>query len=312
MKECGTGIQITAALVNELRKKTGAGMGKCKEALVATSGHLDEAERWLKIQGVKTEVLSRPTGEGAIAIKLSEDRQRVAMIELLCETDFAARGERFLKLADDIAEAVLLTPVGSITEALGLKVGEEVLHQVLHREISGVIKENLKLNHVTALNFTRRSGGIGTYVHSNRKLGVLVGITTDSPEHAAKPEFQQLLKDVALHIAGAANPPQYIYRNDITLAAVEAQSAIFFAQIDESEKDTIANAGKPRKKKPQEIREKIVAGKLNSYYKDVVLLEQPFIKDETRTIGALVEETSKAIGAQVKIDWFIRRTLGGN
>jgi elongation factor Ts len=301
MKECNTGVQVAASIVAALRQKTGAGMGKCKEALVACQGNLEEAERWLKIQGVKAEVTARATGEGAIAIKLSEDGKQVALIELLRETDFAAKGERFLSLADSIADAVLKTPVGTVTEALGLKVGEEVLHQVLHREISGVIKENIKLNHVAALHFKRYPGAIGTYLHSNRKLGVLVGVKAETDEQAKTPEFQQLVKDIAVHIAGSPETPEYIYEADIPLSKIEDMKQMLLAQLDADGK----SAGKP-----QAVKEKIVAGRMSKYYKEVALMDQPFVKDESKTIRQVIEETSKAIGGKVSVDWFIRRQLG--
>src|SRR4051812_27968077 len=190
---------ISATLVKQLRDKTGAGMGLCKEALVAEKGDLKKAEEWLRAKGVKADTLARSTGEGALVVKVSDDHKSASVVELKCETDFAAKNDRFRKLAHDIAGHVLRTKTKDAGAALTIDTGNGTVDQLIKAEIAGVIKENIKFDYSDHRTL-EGSGKIGTYVHSNAKLAVIVGIKTASDAAAQKPEFDAVAKDLAMHI----------------------------------------------------------------------------------------------------------------
>jgi elongation factor Ts len=300
---------VPAKTVNELRQKTGAGMGLCKDALRATKEHAGNqdawfkaAEEWLRKKGVKGEVLARATAEGVLIPSVSTDGGTGVLIELKCETDFAARNERFRKLAHDIAAAVHSGKPASPEHALTLKLGSSTItvDQAIKAEIAGVIKENIKFDWFE-LKTLGGPGRIGTYVHSDGKLAVLVGVLAPNESVASKPEFAQFAKDVAMHIAGAAPPPVAVDRASVPKDQVETERKFVKSQLDQDPKDS---------KKPDSIKEKIIDGKMGRFYKERCLLEQLFVKDDTKTVEQYAAEVGKTLGGAPTIAWFVRRQLG--
>lgn len=289
---------ITTALVSELRQKTGAGVAKCKQALVATNGDVPEAVIWLRKQGVKPEDLSKPTGEGIIVAKTVPDKG-AALVELLCQTDFAAKSARFRELALEIAEAVI--NAGKAEDTLSLSLRGVTVQEVINSEIAGVIKENIRLGQVAFVGTPQdvRSCVIVAYTHdATNKLGVLVRVLTVASPRPVE-IATELAKDVALHVAGSPVPPVAISREDVPTHLVEAEKRFVLGQLEND-------------KKPEHIKAKILEGKLNRFYQERVLLEQPFVKDETITVGDLTMKASfKGAGATMTVDKFIRMTLSG-
>lgn len=291
---------ISATLVKQLRDKTGSPMGKCKEALVASNGDIPKAIEWLRSQGVKLDVLTRATGEGAMVAKVSPDGKKVALIELKCETDFAAKNDRFKKLAENIADAALAAQATDATKLLEAKIGDETVDKAIKAEISGVIKENIKLDWCTFKEL-QGPGKIGTYVHGG-KLAVVVGMSAPNDAAAQKPEFDAALKDVAMHIAGSSPFPIAWDRAGVPKDLVDAERAFVLKQLNEDPKES---------KKPDNIKEKIAEGKMGRFYKERVLGEQAFVKDDSKTVDQVLADVGKAIGGAPKVSWFIRRPLGG-
>ena len=192
-------MAISAAMVKELREKTGAGMMDCKKALVEVDGDLEKAVDWLRQKGMAkaAKKSGRATSEGLVMAAVIADGKTVAMSALLCETDFVARGEQFEALAAKVAQSVLDSNPAD-AEALKGLVGEDVT------QLIASVGENMQLG-----NFTRHTREdnevIGQYIHANRKIGVLVDLVCDSAATAAKPEVQELAKNVAMQVA-ATNP----------------------------------------------------------------------------------------------------------
>lgn len=291
---------ISATLVKQLRDKTGAGMGLCKEALVAEKGDLKKAEEWLRSKGVKPDTLARATAEGALMVRISDDHKDASIVELKCETDFAAKNDRFRKLAHEIAGHVLRTKAKDAPAALSIDTGNGTIDQLIKAEIAGVIKENIKFEFAEH-RALQGAGKIGQYVHSNGKLAVLVGVKAPNDAAAKKPEFDAMVKDLAMHIAGSAPFPVAVDRKGVPADLVEAEKRVILKQLNEDPKES---------KKPENIKEKIAEGKMGRFYKERVLLEQPFVKDDSKTVQQWLDEQAKILGGKVEVAWFVRRALG--
>lgn len=270
-------VNVTAQMVNTLRQKTGVAMGKCKEALLASDGDQAKAEHWLRVQLPSHKPTAKVTGEGVIVVNVNDSRDKATIVELTSETDFTAKSERFLSSAKHIAE-----------------LGDSGKPEPLIDELRLVFKENINL---TLRNTWVISGGkLGTYVHSNGKLAVIVAC--DAPESVVNTQkFADLLKDLAMHVAGTAIAPVAIDRASVHHELVDAERKVIEDQFNSDPKNS---------KKPAEIKEKIITGKLNRFFQEKTLLEQPFVKDETKTVGQVISDTDSGI----KVVRFLRRQLG--
>ena len=276
-------MAISAAMVKELREKTGAGMMDCKKALVEVDGDLEKAVDWLRQKGMAkaAKKSGRATSEGLVMAAVSADGKTVAMSALLCETDFVARGEQFEALAAKVAQSVLDSNPAD-AEALKGLVGEDVT------QLIASVGENMQLG-----NFTRHTREdnevIGQYIHANRKIGVLVDLVCDSAATAAKPEVQGLAKNVAMQVA-ATNPMA------LDAAAMEREREVYRQKAREEGK-------------PEQIVEKIAEGAVKKFQKEVCLMEQPYIRDDKKSMTEVVREVAKAAGGDIKVAGFSRIQL---
>ena len=258
-------MTITATMVKELRDKTGAGMMDAKKALVETSGDMAKAMEFLRQKGIASadKKMGRIAAEGTIASII--DGKKGAMIEVNCETDFVAKNEDFKDFASMMAKAVLELNPASVDEMLSKDC------PVCKKPIEEVIKEKIaKIGEkITLRRFVRYDAGccINTYIH-NGKIGVL--LEAKCPNGCD----ETLTKDICLHIA--SNAPEYISRDEIPANVIEEEKRI------EMGKEDLA-------KKPENIREKIVAGRIDKLMAQRCLLDQPFVKDPNITIKQLIE-----------------------
>ncbi|GAU07565.1 translation elongation factor Ts [Desulfoplanes formicivorans] len=286
---------ITAQQVKTLREKTGVGMMDCKKALVECDGNEEAAVAYLREKGLAKaqKKAGRATSEGWIGYAATDDLSAATLVELKCETDFVAKNEKFQETLATIAQtlnaqqAATNAPV-ALTEEQAAPFAEGV------NELITVLGENTQLGRFCKLALDG-AGMIGHYIHANGKIGVLVAIETGSEESAGKDELKVMAKDIAMQIA-AVNPacctPEELPQDVIA-----------------KEKEIYLNQAK-EEGKPEHIAEKIVTGRLNKYYKEVCLVEQPFIKDDSKAIKDLIKETAKALGDTVKITGFCRMALG--
>ena len=281
-------MAISAAMVKELREKTGAGMMDCKKALVEVEGDLEKAVDWLRQKGMAkaAKKSGRATSEGLVMAAVSADGKTVAMSALLCETDFVARGEQFEALAAKVAQSVLDSNPAD-AEALKGLVGEDVT------QLIASVGENMQLG-----NFTRHSREdnevIGQYIHANRKIGVLVALVCDSAATAAKPEVQELAKNVAMQVA--ATNPMALDGASLDAAAMEREREVYRQKAREEGK-------------PEQIVEKIAEGAVKKFQKEVCLMEQPYIRDDKKNMTEVVREVAKAVGGDIKVAGFSRIQL---
>jgi len=286
-------MEVDPKKVRELRDRTGAGMMDCKKALEVSKGNMDEAEDFLRKQGLKKaeKKAERATAEGRIFAVRGPDGRRGHMVGVACETDFLASSERFRGLVSDLEQHVRdLDPTGLEEGArplLGQRLKGEGVPVSQHlKEIVGVLGENVRLTAVVRLENAK--GQVGTYVHHDNKQGAIVSVTTAAaPEKAA-----EVLKGLCQHIV--VFRPSYANRADVPPADIERERAIILAADD-------------MKSKPENVREKMMGGRLNSFFAGCVLAEQPWIHDDKQSVGKALES---ALGAGTKIESFKRVHLG--
>lgn len=270
-----TTMAISTKDISELRARTGAGIGDCKNALVEANGDMDKAAEILRKKGIaKAEKRAGRTAQQGLVV-VHGGAGAAAMIELNCETDFVARTEDFTQLAKDLAAHVAGLPAGAgAGEEIGGSAfrGKTVLEAV--QEVSAKTGEALTLKRWA--HFAPAGGVVGSYLHHNAQVGVLVEFAGATGEAA-----ETLARDVALHVASA--DPLAVSAADIPAEVMERERRIAEEQV--------AAEGKP-----ENIRGKIVEGKLKKFAAERALLDQPFVRDETVTVGAMV---ARVAGARV-------------
>ena len=289
--------EITASMVKELRECTGAGMMECKKALSEAEGNLDTAVDILRTRGLAAlaKKSGRATNEGTIAAFVSADSKIGVLVEVNSETDFVGRNEEFTSFAAEVAEHIAASEPDNV---------EHLMTQELSGR--GITVEGLLGEKVTKLGenmgvarFVREevmgSGAVATYIHGGGKIGVLVVVGFNKAETAENPTFKSFARDVAMQVAAAS--PMFTRREDADQATVDHEMSIYKAQAAESGK-------------PESIQEKIATGRLEKFFKEVALVEQPFVKNPDQTVMQYAAETSKAVGDELTIIGFERFTLG--
>lgn len=283
--------EISAAAVKDLRDRTGAGMMECKKALTEAGGDLDKAVTLLRERGLAKAAKreGRASNEGTIAIALAG--AAAAAVELGCETDFVARTDEYQAFARRLAQAAAESRATTV-EALakvsldGAPVDERV------KAVGAKLGENVVVKRVGRLE-APAGGFTGGYVHAGGKLGVLVALASS----ARGADAETLAKEIAMHVAAADPSPVALDRSGVPADLVARERELFAKQA--------AQSGKPEK-----VIEKIVEGRLNKFYAEVCLLEQPFVMNPDQTIGQVLAERSKQLGAETTVSGFLRFRLG--
>jgi len=289
--------EITAALVKDLREKTGAGMMDCKKALTENNGDFEAATDWLRTKGLSQagKKADRVAAEGVVALALRKDGKGMtgAVIELNAETDFVGRNETFQGVARKVAAVALET--GDNVEAVRAARtadGEEV--QMLVTNLIATIGENMAVRRTAKLSVAE--GSVSAYVHNAvapevGKLGVLVALEGAADQTA----MQELGRKIAMHVA--ATNPLSLSSEDLDPAAVAKERAILVEKAREQGR-------------PDNMIDKIVDGQISKFQREVVLLEQPFVMNPDQTIKALIADSGKELGAEIKMTGFVRLALG--
>ena len=284
---------ITAKDVAALREATGVGMMDCKNALVEADGDTEKAILILREKGLATQAkkAGRIAAEGLVAVAV--DNGVAAMVEVNCETDFVSQNEDFKKFVADVANTVVEKNPADL-EALNNSIisGGTITVQEDLQEIFFKIRENLQVRR-----FTRIEGIVVPYVHGGGKIGVLVKLESDIAADNAK--LLEVGKDCALQIA--AMSPAYLNKDEVPANAVEEERKILMSQMAEDPKMA---------SKPEQVRAKIVEGKVGKYYSENCLLEQPFVKDDSVSVGKYVENIAKELGGSIKVVEFVRFEKG--
>ena len=283
-------MAFTAKDVQTLREKTGCGMMDCKKALTDANGDMEKAVELLREKGLAAvaKKAGRIAAEGLVVAKVDEAKKIGVVLEVNAETDFVAKNQDFVDFVDACAKTIISANPADV-EALAnckLEGSSMTVAEALTEKIQ-TIGENIKIRR-----FVRYEGDIITYIHGGGRIGVMVKFDTDV---AGKAGFEAYAKDVAMQVAAAT--PLYLSKEDVPADVIEKEKEILTAQA--------INEGKPAN-----IAEKMVAGRINKYYKEVCLVEQPFIKDGDISVAKYTENTAKELGGSIKIVSFVRYEKG--
>jgi elongation factor Ts len=263
-------VNISAAMVKELRERTSSGMMECKKALVEANGDMELAIENMRKSGLaKADKKSgRIAAEGIIGVKTSADGRAVAIVDINCETDFVAKADDFVAFVNSVAQGLLNADVETEEQLLAMPLEDGVTVDEIRRGLIAKLGENITIRRFEK--FKTEAGGTACYLHGN-KIGVIVELAAADGE---------LGKDVAMHIA--ASKPVCVNEDQVSQEAIEKEKEIFSAQAAESGK-------------PANIIEKMVAGRINKFLAEVTLVGQPFIKDPDVTVGKLVSSKGNTV-----------------
>ena len=278
-------MAFTASDVKDLRERTGCGMMDCKKALTEANGDMDKAIEFLREKGLAAAAKksSRIASEGLV-VSIVEGNVGV-VLEVNAETDFVAKNADFVTFVNNVAKTIIKENPANVEELNDKKcVGTDMTVAEALREKILVIGENMNIRR-----FERLEGALVPYVHGGGKIGVMVQFDTDLTNYEA------CGKDVAMQVAAAF--PQFLSKDEVPAETVAKEKEILTAQA--------INEGKPAA-----IAEKMVNGRIAKYYKEVCLLEQPFIKDDDISVAKYVENTAKELGGNLALKKFIRFEKG--
>ena len=267
---------ITAALVKELRERTGAGMMECKKALVETDGDIDKAIENMRKSGQAkaAKKAGRVAAEGIILIKTAEDKKTAAILEINCETDFVARDENFVGFANKVVDVALANKINDV-EALNAAELDGATVEETRANLVAKIGENMNVRRVKIIESAE--GLLGSYRHGDR-IGVVVEL---------KGGDEELARDIAMHVA--AVKPDYIRADEIPADVMDKEKEIFTAQALESGK-------------PAEIVEKMIGGRLNKFAAEISLMGQPFVKEPSQTVEKLLKSKQADVVSFVRFE----------
>lgn len=289
-------MAVTTADIKNLREMTGAGILDCKKALQESDGDIDQAVDMLRKKGLASAAkkASREANEGLVSALVSDDGKTGVMVELNCETDFVARTDDFLAFSNALVKQLFeqkgLNSAESLLAAPYIGNPANTVHQQLTETIAK-LGENMMIRQATRFDLSG-SGMVDSYIHIGGRVGVLIEVSGGSIDNA---QFTELVHDLALQIAAAS--PICITEDEVPEAAIEAEKNIYRAQIEEE-------------KKPDDIKERIIEGKIKKWYSDIVLMDQQFVKDNNYTITKLVQQRSKELNSPIKVERFARFELG--
>ena len=275
---------ISASLVKELREETGVGMMECKKALVEANGDKTAAIKLLREAGmaIAAKRADRAAKQGIISAEVSADAQSGLMVEVNCETDFVSKNDNFKAFVAELAQVARGIADNTLAEAAKAKVDAKIAE----------IGENIVARRNIGYK-VQGTGAIAAYVHLGGKLGVMVEVGCKHATSVQNPVVKALLADLTLHIT-AVNPA-CITRDQVPAETVQAEKDIYAKQVEG---------------KPANIVEKIVVGKLEKFYGQICLVEQAFVKDQDKTVTAVLAEAGKAAGDEFTIRRFVRWQLG--
>ena len=287
--------EISASMVMKLRKMSGQGMMDCKKALQEADGDAERAMGILRKKGLATlaKRTDRETSEGVIIV--TEGSNWASLATLCCETDFVARSDSFRELVDAIEKGIKEYRSGQGPEnkedILETPVNGKKCEDIINETVSKT-GEKLHIRDYEKYVLTE-PGLIGTYIHFNGKVGAMVQIETSDEAIAADDTLKRTVADIAMHIT--ATKPMALDKDGIAPDIIEREKAIFAEQV---------------KNKPANIIDKIVEGKVRKFFVENCLLEQPFVKDDSKTVEQVLADAAKQAGGQAKIKRFVRFEVG--
>ena len=291
--------EISAKQVQELRRKTGAGMMDCKKALKQNDGDIEKSIEWLRQKGIASagKKSDRIAAEGLVDTYIEPSGRVGTLLEVNCQTDFVARNEAFKSLVQSLAkQAANSKDVDSLLtspyiEDQNIKVEEHI------KQMIAQLGENMRVRRfVTFALEDGKQGVVDSYIHTGGRVGVLVELGCDSESAATSEDFKTLARNIAMQIAACPNV-EYVNVDQIPAEIVQKEKEI------EMGRDDLA-------KKPDNIKEKIVQGRIDKRLKEMTLVDQPFIRDQSIAVEDLIKQASKKLGTSIQVNQFVRYILG--
>lgn len=286
--------EISASAVMKLRKMSGQGMMDCKKALTEADGDVEQAMEILRKKGLATlaKRAEKETTEGLVVAQTSPDGKTVAMATLCCETDFVAKSEGFEATAQKLADYALACDADEgVDNILETTVDGQKFSDLLTETVSKT-GEKTQVGDFAKYNLDA-PGLISIYIHFNKKVGSMVHIQTNDQATADAEELKQAATDIAMH--ATATKPLALQRDDIAPETIEQEKSILADQA---------------KGKPENIVEKIVEGRMKKFFAENCLLDQPFVKDDSKTVAEVVAEAAKQAGGEAQLKRFVRFAVG--
>ena len=286
--------EISAAMVMKLRKMSGQGMMDCKKALKEADGNIEQAMDTLRKKGLATlaKRAERETTEGLVVGKCSQDGKTSVLATLCCETDFVTKSDGFVATAKTMTDYALACPAD--------QGAENILESVVDgKKFSDILTETVsKTGEKTEVGDYAKyqldgPGLISTYIHFNDKVVTMVQIETSDDNVAVADVLKQTASDIAMHIT--ATKPMALDKDEIDSETIEREKSIFAEQV---------------KNKPANIIEKIVEGKMRKFFAENCLLDQPFVKDDSKSVAQVLADAAKQAGGEAKIKRFVRFEVG--
>ncbi|MBK1988464.1 elongation factor Ts [Sphaerospermopsis aphanizomenoides BCCUSP55] len=291
--------EISAKLVQELRQKTGAGMMDCKKALKETDGNIDEAIDWLRKKGIASagKKSDRIASEGLVDTYIQPDGQVGVLIEVNCQTDFVARNDAFKALVKNLAQqAATADSIESLLAQPYIENASVTVDEAI-KQVIATLGENIQVRRF--VNFAPAQGTPGivdSYIHTGGRVGVLVEINAKTPSAVGNEDFQSLAKNAAMQVAACPNV-EYVSVDQIPAEVVQKEKDI------EMGKEDLGN-------KPENIKEKIVQGRIDKRLKEMTLMDQPYIRDQSISVDDLVKQVKSKVGEEIQVHRFVRYVLG--
>ena len=288
---------ITSQMVKELREMTQAGMMDCKKALVEADGDMDKAVEWLREKGLAAAAkkAGRIAAEGVVASYINDNASVGVVVEVNCETDFVAKTDNFINFSKNVAKHIALANPADVDALMAQKFVDDETKTITDLVSEATVSIGEKISIRRFARYETEKGAVESYIHMGGKIGVLLLVENDNADTIANDTFKTFYHDVALQIAAAK--PSYVNKEEVPAENLAKEREILRAQA--------LNEGKPEK-----IVDKMVDGRIQKYYKEVCLIEQPFVKDGDKSIAQLTAEVAKEIGANIKIVSFERFERG--
>jgi elongation factor Ts len=293
-----TVVEVSAAMVKDLREKSGAAMMDCKKALVEALGDFDKAFELLRQKGAASasKKASRATSEGLVVGQVSPDGKVASLVEVNCETDFVARNDQFIALSKQIAELAGSKKPADVDALLALTLDGKSVKDAVTETIAK-IGENISVKRLAVFDLSKPNGTTGLYIHTlGGKMGAIVEIETDKAV-ANQADLQAVARELAMHVVSAK--PTFLTRDDISAEVIENERRIELGKADLADK------------KP-EMKEKIVTGRVDKLLAERVLSEQPFVKDPQQSVAKYLAAKGKEMGVEAKVVRYALFILGDN
>ena len=278
--------EVTSQMVKELREMTQAGMMDCKKALIEAAGDMEKAIEWLREKGLAAAAkkAGRIAAEGMVTGYVTPDAKVGVIVEVNCETDFVANTDNFKDFCVKISHHIARQNPADVETLMAQKFTEDESKTITDLVSDATVAIGEKISVRRFARYETIKGVVETYIHMGGKIGVLIEVDNDKPETYGNELFKAYYHDLALQIAAAR--PAYVLKNQVPTDKLEKEKEILRAQA--------LNEGKPEK-----IIDKMVEGRIEKYYKEVCLIDQPFVKDPEKSITQYTDEVAKAIGATI-------------